>query len=170
MRVSSACSSGKKGIGVDRGREAAALPKNQLTNREKSGRSGVPLQPDPRGGPRQHGHHLGIRHGQAVAPEGGNAAASSLPEESSPPCDAAIVIASSSGAPNEQAVPAKRQTPETIQRSLALTLERWVWPEELASGVVPHNTVISPCPRVEEPLEEEAERVAETGTLTLSDH
>ncbi len=100
--VSSSCTSGKKGTGVERGCEPRLAPRNQSSSREGLGLGGL-LTSSPILTPVWASMGVSSGSGAAVAttPEGGSPTAPSSSEDVNPSSDAAIDILSTDGAPNE---------------------------------------------------------------------
>ncbi len=100
--VSSSCTSGKKGTGVERGCEPRPAPRNQSSSREGSGLGGL-LTSSPILTAARASMAVSSGSGAAVAttPEGGSPTAPSSSEDVNPSPDAAIDILSTDGAPNE---------------------------------------------------------------------
>ncbi len=100
--VSSSCTSGKKGTGVERGCEPRSAPRNQSSCREGSGLGGL-LTSSPILMAARASMAVSSGSGAAMAttPEGGSPTAPSSSEDVNPSPDAAIDILSTDGAPNE---------------------------------------------------------------------
>ncbi|XP_077077040.1 uncharacterized protein LOC143729596 [Siphateles boraxobius] len=160
----SSCTSGKKGIGVCRGRGSAALPKNQSSSRERSGQGGG-LHSSPMLAAARESMAVisGSDSSTAVCtPEGGSCDEPSLPEESNPPSDAATDMASSSVASTEARGPPEGR-PAGISSSLAGTvIEEGGWGRgHIVGALFQTVTLRSPWPPA-------AGRGVDEGTLTLA--
>ncbi len=100
--VSSSCTSGKKGTGVESGCEPRPAPRNQSSSHEGSGLGGL-LTSSPILTAARASMAVSSGSGAAVAttPEGGSPTAPSPSQDVKPSPDAAIDILSTDGAPNE---------------------------------------------------------------------
>ncbi len=100
--VSSSCTSGKKGTGVERGCEPRPAPRNQSSSCEGSGLGGL-LTSSPILTAARASMTVNSGSGAAVAttPEGGSPTTPSSSEDVNPSPDAAIDTLSTDGTPNE---------------------------------------------------------------------